>query len=335
MALAAPDAPLEPLEPAALARLADALAHDPAFKVRLQAAARLRRVTDEGATTALLQALERDPHPAVRAQCASILGERREPSAVGALFARVGVDPDPLVQGEARQALAGYERAAILEPALAAYGSPYLGVRKAVVAYLTLEPTTKAEGVLLQALGDAPELAALARKAAAAMPPEQRWAFYATATSHREPSIRKGAVDALGDEKAPEAAGLVLAVFERDIEEQDVRDAARWALRKLVPYLPMSRIFADAVGPEKHARARALRLLGAVGGSDARRLLLASVVDPDPWVRGIAILALGELGDPTVVPELEKLAADPANQRLSQILDNALRELRQKGKGGK
>jgi HEAT repeat protein len=335
LALAAPEGVAEPAPAAGVDKLVEALAHDPAFKVRLQAAALLRSSSDERATRALLAALERDPHPAVRAQCAANLGERREPRAVAPLLTRIGADPDAFVQGEARRALGGYDRASTLELVLQAYGSPYVSVRRAVLAYVAEAPAPTALPVLTLALGDAPELVELTRKAVAALPPEERWSFYAAATTHREPSVRKGAVDALGDEKAPEAAALVLGVFERDIEEQDVRDAARWALRKLVPYLPVSRITSDASSPEKHARARALRLLGAMGGADARRVLLASVADPDPWVRGIAVLALGELGDVSVIPELEKAAADPANQRLSQILDNTLRELRSKAKGGK
>ncbi len=63
-------------------------------------------------------------------------------------------------------------------------------------------------------------------------------------------------------------------------------------------------------------------------------LLLAALTDEDPYVRGMAVIALGELGDPGALPEIEKLSQDPTNERIMHLINNALRQLRSKQEAG-
>ena len=54
------------------------------------------------------------------------------------------------------------------------------------------------------------------------------------------------------------------------------------------------------------------------------------IADQDVYLRGTAVMAMAELGDPKVVPSLEKLEADPANQRILHLVRHTLKQLRKK-----
>jgi len=317
---------------ASIDRLARTLSTDPSYKVRLQAAVLLGRSRDPRAVEVLLAALEADAHPTVRAACAAALGAVGDPRAVPALLGRVGLDASSFVRDEARRSLAHVSREAGVGPAVETFGSPHASVRQAVVSYLAPRPGPAAQSVLLRALGDEPEVAAPALAALRALPAAERTRVFAAGVEHDDPSVRRGAVEGLASEPGPDSAALVLAVFERDLEDDDVRAAARRALGTLRAHLPLQQIQKDA-GPaaEKHTRGRALHLLGVIGGDAAQALLLAALDDADPWIRGVAVMALGDLGDIANVPALEKLASSPHNEAIAPILESTLRDLRKKG----
>jgi HEAT repeat protein len=323
----------EPVVPPGVSvdRLIEALRQDGAYKLRLQAAVMLGRSGDGRAATPLVEALEKDPQYTVRAACATALANLKEPRAIAPLLTRMGMDPEAFVREEAARALAKFDRAVALERVLSAYTSPYPSVRREVVRYVLPSPTVAAEPVLALALGDVPAVAVLARQAALAIPPPERWRFFASAAQNSEPAVRRGVVEALRHDKCIEAAQIVLDIYERDIEEEEVRAAAKSALRELRDVLPMAQILKDAApSSEKHTRARALRLLGCLGGAEARGVLVGALEDDDRYVRGIAVMALGELGDVTVLPAVEKLARNPDNERIMHLVNNTLRQLRMK-----
>jgi len=64
-------------------------------------------------------------------------------------------------------------------------------------------------------------------------------------------------------------------------------------------------------GRRDTARARAARVLGAIGGKRPARHLTAVLGDKSALVRRAAIAALGDMRHKPAVPELVKLAADP------------------------
>ncbi len=321
-----------PLDEAQVDRLIVALGQDESYKVRLQAAVILGRSQKEKAAKPLIDALNGDAHYTVRAAAATALANLGEPRAISHIIKRLATDPDPFVREEANRALGKFARADALPFVVATYGSPDPRVRRHAIAYLAAEPTALAEPVFARALGDdSPEVFGIAKDAVQKMPPPELLRFLDGALDHREPTVRRGAITLLKGIGSTEAAQLILKVYERDIEEEDVRQTARQALRELKHKLPLTEIVKDASGnPEKYARARALRLLGVVGGDDALRVLMEALNDEDRYVRGTAVMAMGELGNPSVVPSLEKAAEDPQNQGIVHLVRHTLNQLRKK-----
>ncbi len=308
---------------------------DDSFKVRLQAAVLLGRVSDTRAADVLIEAVGSDPHYTVRAAAANALANLGEPRAIPHILRRIAIDNEPFVREEAMRALGKYARSDALPYVVAAFRSPDVRVRKQALDYVAAEPNTQVEPVLMQALGDeSREVFGIAAAAVRRLPKAEQLALLKRAIDHREPSVRRGAIEVLQQQASDEGTQLILEVYGRDIEEEEVRNAARAALRQLKQHLPLDDIVHQAQqNPEKHERARALRLLGVVGGVRAKEVLLTALSDDDPYVRGNAVMALGELGDTDVVPSLERLIEDPANQRIVHLVRHTLRQLR--GRRGK
>ena len=60
-------------------------------------------------------------------------------------------------------------------------------------------------------------------------------------------------------------------------------------------------------------------------------MLIAAIHDEDPYVQGIAVMAMGELGNPSMVAALEKLLEEePRNQSIANLVRNSLRRLKAK-----
>ncbi len=84
------------------------LAHDPSYKVRVDAALVLGRLHQERSVPALIAAL-RDAHPAVRATAARSLGEIGDPTARAPLARLQQRDVSPMVRRMARDAQRGID----------------------------------------------------------------------------------------------------------------------------------------------------------------------------------------------------------------------------------
>lgn len=332
---AMPDAPAgSPQADAYLLRLIEALRVDESYKVRLQAAVFLGRSDDERAFEPLTAALNTDQHYTVRAAAATALSNLNDPRAISHIIKRLANDPDPFVKDEAVRALAKFDREEALPYVVATFGSDDPLVRRQAVLYLAEAPSPQAQQVLIRALGDTPEIFEVAKKAALDMPPPEGLRFLEAALDHRDASVRRGGVSVLHAMATAEAAALILKVYERDIEADGVRNETRLALRALRKFLPIAQVVRDAQdNPNKHERTKALKLLGVVGGDESKNVLLAALADQDVYVRGNAVMAMGELGDATVVPALEKLEADPANQRILHLVRHALKQLRKRTPG--
>jgi HEAT repeat protein len=302
------------------------------YKVRLQAAVFLGRADDYRAFEPLVQALSADEHHTVRAAAATALANLADPRAISHIIKRVATDPDPFVREEAARALDKYHRAEALPYVVATYGSSEnQEVRRQAVVYVTESADDTAQQVLVRALGDAEEIFAVAKDAALQMDATEALQFLELALHHRDAGVRRGAVRVLHALESAEAATLILEVYERDIEADGVRNETRKALRDLRRFLAIEAIVKDAnQNPHKHARAKALKLLGVIGGDEAEGVLLAALSDEDVYLRGTAVMAMAELGDPSLVPTLEKLEADPANQRILHLVRHTLKQLRNK-----
>jgi len=109
-----------------------------------------------------------------------------------------------------------------------------------------------------------------------------------------------------------------------DHEDSRVRIEALRALADARAHLPQVRLEALLADPEPKVTALAIRLSGQSGGGDAVAPLLAVVTPLDPLgrnraMRVEALLALGEVGDPAVLPRIKRyfggLAVDSAEER--------------------
>ncbi|MBI3178579.1 MAG: HEAT repeat domain-containing protein [Deltaproteobacteria bacterium] len=331
-AAAGPDTPLAAEQADVYrTRLIEALRSDESFKVRLQAAVFLGRSEDDRAVEPLIAALGSDEHYTVRAAAATALANLNVAKAISHIIRRIATDLDPFVREEATRALQKYDPEEALPYAVATYGSEDAAVRKETISYLVGLNSAGSEPTLMKALGDTPEIFEVVRTHLLKRGKDDVLRFLAMALEHRDASVRTGAVQVLDEMATAEAALLVHKVYDRDIEADAVRAATRRALRHMRQFLPVDQIVKDAVdSPQKHARAKALKLLGVLGGEQAQKVLLGALNDEDAYVRGNAVMAMGELGDPAVVPALEKMEADPANQRIVHLVRHAIAQLRRK-----
>ncbi|MBI5509880.1 MAG: HEAT repeat domain-containing protein [Deltaproteobacteria bacterium] len=326
--------PVGPQTEAYLKRLIEALRADDSFKVRLQAAVFLGRSDDDRAFEPLVAALNNDEHYTVRAAAATALANLNDPRAISHVIKRLATDADPFVRDEAQRGLSKFDREEALPYVVATYGSDDPAVRRQAVLYLAEAPSPAAQQVLVRALGDTPEIFQVARDTALNMPPPEGLKFLETALDHRDASVRRGAVVVLHGIATAESAALILKVYERDIEADSVRNETRTSLRELRRFLPIAQFIKDAQeSANKHERTKALKLLGVVGGDEAKDVLTTALNDQDVYVRGNAVMAVGELGDTAVVPALEKLESDPSNQRILHLVRHALKQLKKKSPG--
>ncbi|MEL6546537.1 MAG: HEAT repeat domain-containing protein, partial [Myxococcota bacterium] len=272
-----------------------------------------------------------------------------EPRAIAHILKRTALDEDAFVREEATRALEKYDRTVALPYIISGYefaaarsdgseGSESGNnekVREAAVAYVLAGDAEgvvgpEADRVLEQALGDTESIARVAAEYLETLPEDDAIAVLNEAIRNKQPTVRRGAIEVLQTMDSKAATDLILEVYERDIEVEEVKQATRVALRERRRFLDIDQVIRNArEGVEKHARGRALKLLGVVGGADAERVLVSALSDSDIYVRGNAVLAMQWLGSSTVVPSLEELAGDPSNQRIMHLVNNTLKKLRQ------
>jgi HEAT repeat protein len=310
-------------------KLIQALTADDSYKVRLQAAVFLGRSDDDRAVEPLIRVLTADEHYTVRAAAATALANLEEPRAISHIVRAAALDPDTFVREEAGRALRKYDREEVLPYVVATYGSEDARVRREVVSYLAEGPFDAAEIVFVRALGDTPEIYDIAKTAVVGLQDPPKLRFLSAAVEHRDAGVRRGAIQILHALGTKEATDVILKVYERDIEVDQVRSATREALRDLRRFLPVEQIVTSAVNDsDKHARARSIKLLGVIGGADAHKALLTTLADEEIYLRGTAVMALRELGDPDAIEPLEKLLQDPANQRIALQIRTAVKHLK-------
>ncbi|HEX9185943.1 MAG TPA: HEAT repeat domain-containing protein, partial [Vicinamibacteria bacterium] len=137
-------------------------------------------------------------------------------------------------------------------------------------------------------------------------------------------TVRRAAVDALGEIGDPRGAERILAA----LCDPGLQAAALEALRRLgAGALPqMERALARGA-LDADGRRHLVDLAGRLEDPSARRLLLAGLEDPSPAVRQEAATALGEGGFREALrPLLEKKAGDPSPE-VRRAAASALRKL--------
>jgi len=311
--------------------LIEALAHNRAFKVRMQAAVYLGRAHDEKAVAPLMAALAAENHNLVRSAIIEALAELSATQSIPLLVRLQVQDPDDFVRKEAQRALDHFDKNEALPHFIAAYtDAEDAEVRRAALTYVAELADPKVGPVLIAALGDSPAVFQVARRAIVAMRPEAARALLATALDHRDAQIRRGAIEVLRAMHDEQAGVLLLHVYSRDLEADEVRSAVAGALRELAEFVPLEPVIAQASAPnDKFGRGQALRLLGVLGGPKAQATLVSSLDDADLYVRGNAVIALGLIGNEASVAPLEKMLTDPANARIDHLIRQTLKQIRQ------
>lgn len=324
------------IDDATFADLTEKLADSPGFKVRLQAAMVLGRTGGDRAFDPLVRALEADPHFTVRGAAALALGNLGDPRAIEPLVRRVDTDPDGFVSAQAVSALAQ------LSTQGAVQAVPYLVAardradapgRHAVVRALAAMTDAAALRALAESLADADsDIRGLAEGALGKASATAAGDALIACLAHSNYKVRAAAAQSLAHAREGRAVDALAELVVDPIEVPEVQLAAREALVALKDRLDVHRLVRSSrESPDKRERARALALLGAVGGDDAFEAAMAGLKDRDVYVRGIAASVIGTLDDPRAVPALQKLLDDAQeNARIVGLVKGSISRLNRK-----
>lgn len=304
-------------------------AYDDSYKVRLQAAVLLGRSGRDSAVEPLSLALGGDPHYLVRSAAALALANLSAPRSATTLLTAMATDADAFVRQQARNALERLPREEALPFVLIATRSDRAAVRSAALLYLAREPEQGGEGALAQALGETPEVFSALSETLQGLPDASRLRVLSQGLQSTEVLARQRTLELVQKKPSAEAAALVLAVYRRPAETQEIRELSKSALQALKAYLPLAEIVSEATAhPDYEVRARALQLLGVIGGPAAKDILLKNLDDERTYFRGVAVQAVKDLHEKDVVPRLERMLTDPQNQRIRHIIQNSIQQLR-------
>ena len=238
-------------------------------------------------TAAVVAALS-DPDPVVRRTAAAAMTTLRTPAAVGALT-RSLADPQVDVRVEAVRALGMIDDDGVPPVLIGTLKDPELRVREMAAEALTRWHSPAVSRQLAGSLG-LPDLRRPAGDVLAKM-----------GQAAVEPLVEVAAGD---DVEAAAAAGALL---------ERIAGAHAFAARL------------SSVDPK--ARLRAVRVLGAMGGSVAADALLGALSDPDVRIRARAATLLGGMGELRAVKPLRRMfLSDPVSE-VAAAAESALRIL--------
>jgi HEAT repeat protein len=311
-----------------LPRLVEALSDSPSFKVRATAAVALGRLADARAFTALVDALRSDAHYAVRVAAASALARLPTSDGIPSLLAALN-DDDPFVREEASSALDRFHTPAAVFAFREALLSDEPRARLAAVrAYGdVLKDTPHVAPLVINALGDDNEdIAHAAETALAGIAHARAVTLLVAALSSGESQVRGACARLLSKRADPSAVEPLIALMTATDESEEVRQAARDALRAHKGYLDVNaRIAAagDAAPGQRDARIASLRVVAAVNDPGALELIDNALRDSDPSVRVGAARAASDLGGARGKHLLARARAqetDPRTQRQLELL---------------
>jgi HEAT repeat protein len=137
-------------------------------------------------------------------------------------------------------------------------------------------------------------------------------------TSDTDPGVRAAAASALGRLNDDGAGALAKAFSDSDAT---VRVAAFQAAGKVNSFTDVSSAVAVTGDSNALVRRVGIELLDAMGATDAAEAVLKlAQTDPDSEVRLVSCHALGAIGDPSMVSELQAISTNDTNQ---QVQDQA------------
>ncbi|MBN8591787.1 MAG: HEAT repeat domain-containing protein [Anaerolineae bacterium] len=121
--------------------------------------------------------------------------------------------------------------------------------------------------------------------------------------------VRRAVIGALGHFRDKEVVDRLFALFrEPSGKLLDYTDShAIWALDKIDRSMLCDRLIDLLASSDPQQRRKAIKMLGGVGGKDAIPHIQKLRDDPDQYLQADAIITLGRLGDPAVLPDMLKL----------------------------
>ena len=319
-------------------RLVDALQGGSSFRVRATAAVALGRMQDGRAVPVLAQAIKDDDSYAVRAAAAAALGRLNDAAAIPPLLDALH-DTDEVVRNEASDALDRFHGPTFLFAFREALRSDDAVLRLAAVrAYgdVMREPdlarSSAGAGIaafVINALGDDDdEVAGAAELAVSAIAHERAVPLLIDGLVNGASSIR-GACARLIEKRAdPRATDPLIEVIVDTDEIEDVRRAARAALKRHLEYMDVARYAADANSTDVAVRLRALRVLAALGDAKAAGFIDGALKDADANVRVAGARAAVDFGGPKARLALEAATSketDPRQKRQMELLLKSMR----------
>jgi len=257
-----------------------------------------------GAVMAAVLAHADDPDPAARALAVRAGGSAGEDGIVLAVLALS--DPDPQVRRAAVEVCRQDTTADCAIALRRLVTDPDRDVRAAVVELLAASDDEDAVASLVPVLADPDgHIRAMAREAL---------------RERTSPEVARLLVDALGTEGGREATAALLLDM-GDVGRRAVDEAwaslSREALVAVGPILGGAggaddRYAADLASLDPHARLRAVRRFGAIGGPAATSALLGRLHDPVDDIRIEALEHIGRTGGADAIPLLREVSAsDP------------------------
>ena len=307
-----------------------ALARAPDWRARMAAATALGRSQDIRARRPLTKALN-DGHYAVRAASIRALSRLGDARAVGPIIDRID-DEDPFVRREARRALDRFPLDSVRSRLLLALRKhDSVRARLAAAERLAERVDPPTVGAMVNMLGDPGEVGRFARAYLMALPDGRATKVFRAALQHPDFRVQKGAILALAD--LDDGASTEAMVQKLDSQMPEVTIAAAAALRKLAKHVDRKKYFVLARRADRFRRARALKVVGALGGQEASVLLLNALDDRDVVIRGAAVAGVAAMGDVRAIPKLSEMRKLEENARIIALVRITLEQLR-KAHGG-
>lgn len=305
-----------------LLQLIDQLREEDRWKSRAEAAMLLGRSKDFRARKPLTRALE-DGHYAVRTAALRSLAHLGDVRAIPAILDRFA-DQEPFVRIQAEKALDRFQVEAArpyLIRALRRHASP--AVRLGAAMRLAESRHPDALEALLDATGDVDEVSRFAVSSIRALPEKDAVALFFQGLDHGDYLVQIASLTALADMDVPRAAEQVVVLLDSKVPE--VTLAAGKALKALESHLNRQKYFVMARRSKNDfERARALKVLGFIGGEEASRLLLNALDHPDVLVRGAAVSGLSSLADVRAIPKLREMKKHEENARIIGLVRKTL-----------
>ena len=316
-------AAIPPAHAASFRENVDALARAKDWRTRMAAATALGRLRDTRARRPLVTALN-DIHYAVRAASIRALTRLGDPRGVVAIVDRLD-DEEPFVRREARRALEHFPLDVcrdILLDTLRRHDASR--ARLGAAERLAESSAPDIVSAMVDVAGDRNEVGRFARSYLMALP--EAPTVFREALDHPDYRVQKTAIQALaelGDGVSTEAL-----VAKLDSKVPEVTLAAAAALRRLADHVDRRKYFVLARRADRFRRARALKVVGALGGQEASALLLNALDDPDVLIRGAAVAGLAAIGDVRAIPKLTEMRKLEENARIIALVKITLTQLK-------